>query len=166
MMALIRQNWRPLWASFIALMTLLILLFFFKGQDHTMHLSLSHQKTNQIFNTVRVEEGDIVIYEWIHSFEKIPWNEYYQIQADGKLKLYRIEVAGFGAGIPENKGKMHVENGLVIMSEFEELYDDIHWIHSNTALTRIKVSDKQIIKGTDLPHHEPLKLEIVGRSIQ
>lgn len=166
MMALIRQNRRPLWASFISLMTILILLFFFKGQDRTLNMSLSHQETHQVFTTVCVEEGDTVIYEWIHSFEKIPWTEYYQIQADGKLKLYRIEVAGFGAGIPENKGEMHVENGLVIMSNFEEFYDDIHWIHSNTALTRIKVSEGTIIEGIDLPHHEPLTLEIVGRSSQ
>ena len=166
MMALIRQNRRPLWASFISLMTIFILLFFSKGQDHVLNLSLTHQETHQVFETVQVEEGDIVIYEWIHSFEKIPWTEYYQIQENGKLKLYRIEVAGFGAGIPENKGEMHVENGLVIMSNFEELYDDIHWIHSNTALTRITVSDMTIIEGKNLPHHEPLTLEIVGRSSQ
>ena len=165
MMALILQIRRPVWASFMAIMILLILLYSIKGQVRTLNMSLYHQDSHQIYETMSVEEGDTIIYKWIHSFEKIPWIEYYQIQGDGKLKLYRIEVAGFGAGIPENKGEMHVEDGLVIMTNFEELYDDINWIHSNTALCQIVVSDVNIIEGKSLPHHEPLTLKIVGRLI-
>jgi hypothetical protein len=110
-----------------------------------------------------VKAGDVIIYHWIHSFEHIPWKEYFRVEKDGSLALYRIEVAGFGAGIPENKGEVTIEDGMVVMQNFEERFESIHWIHSQTALSFISVNDEVIINGFDLPHHQPLHLEVKAR---
>lgn len=126
-------------------------------------LVIYDQQTGENFVTLPVETGDVLEYNWIHSFEHIPWNERYIVQADHGLMLVEIQVAGFGAGIPENKGITSVENGMVVMGELEERFDVISWIHSNTALSSIVLNGQTVASGPDLPHHQPLRLEIKRR---
>lgn len=110
-----------------------------------------------------VREGDILEYHWIHSFEHIPWQERYVVGAEGELRLVEIRVAGFGAGIPENKGQVSVENGMVVMREINESFDAIAWIHSETALSKIVLNGRILATGPALPHHQPMKLEVNRR---
>ena len=126
-------------------------------------LVIYSQDSGEQHLVVPVHADDRLEYHWIHSFEHIPWNERYIIQKDLTLRLTRIEVAGFGAGIPENKGKTEVRNGMVIMSELNEAFDNISWIHSNTALSSISLNNHIIAAGSDLPHHQPVRLEIIRR---
>jgi len=102
-------------------------------------------------------------YYWIHSFEHIPWTEDFEVLDSNGFKLREIAVAGFGAGIPENKGIVSVEDGMVVMREINEYFEDINWINSHTALKYIGLNHQEIIRGRDLPHHEPLKLMIEER---
>ncbi|MZQ99151.1 MAG: DUF1850 domain-containing protein [Acidaminobacter sp.] len=126
-------------------------------------LIIYNQQTGEKFATLPVEAGDVLEYNWIHSFEHIPWNERYRIQADHGLLLVEIHVAGFGAGIPENKGITSVENGIVVMRDLDERFEYISWIHSNTALSSIVLNGQKVASGPDLPHHQPLKLEVKRR---
>lgn len=128
-------------------------------------LTVSNQKTGEMYFQTIVEPDDILTYHWIHSFELIPWIETYQIDQNHKLILKEIKVAGFGAGIPENKGQTTIENGMVIMRDLDEPFESIQWIHSKTALTSIELSGEVILEGSDLPHHEPIQLEVKGRLI-
>ena len=63
-------------------------------------LRAEDQETGRIYAETPVEIGDTVEFDWIHSFEHIPWKEYYTIKEDGTFYLETISVAGFGAGIP------------------------------------------------------------------
>lgn len=126
-------------------------------------LIISHQETNEIYLKVDVEAGSTLTYKWIHSFEHIPWTEDFEILENNHLMLHEITVAGFGAGIPENKGKVSIENGIIFMRDIEEDFDGIHWINSNTALDYIALNNDELIKGSDLPHHEPLNLIVKER---
>lgn len=143
----------------IIFIVICILGIFFKV-GYTKVLTISHQETGEVFIKTRVEEGYILNYKWIHSFEHIPWTEEFRILGNNHLQLQRITVAGFGAGIPENKGKVTIEDGIIIMSEIEEDYEEINWINSNTALAYIGLNDDEIVKGSQLPHHEPLNLVV------
>lgn len=109
---------------------------------------------------MKVQSGDSLNYKWIHSFEHIPWIEEYKILDDNSLQLYEIKVAGFGAGIPENEGKVEIRDGMVVMSDLDQNFEEINWINSNTALSYISINDDEIIKGSELPHHERLKLVV------
>lgn len=136
-----------------------VLNIFFKV-GYTKVLTISHQETDEVYVKTRVEPGDTLRYKWIHSFEHIPWIEEYEILDNNSLQLHEIQVAGFGAGIPENEGKVEVRDGMVIMSDLEQNFEEINWINSNTALEYIGLNDEEIIKGSELPHHEPLKLVV------
>jgi len=46
------------------------------------------------------------------------------------------------------------------MSDLKQNFKEINWINSNTALEYIGLNDAEIVKGSELPHHEPLKLVV------
>ncbi len=153
-------------SSFLKLMVLAALLFviYYLWLSPVEVMTVSHQATGEVVYRALVQPGDVLEYEWIHSFELIPYTEEFVIEKKGLLRLTTIRVAGFGAGIPENKGKMTVEDGMVVMSEIDEIFEEINWIHTTSNLTRITLKGETILRGTDLPHHEPYNLRVEERS--
>jgi hypothetical protein len=127
-------------------------------------LRITDQSTGEEYYSIHAGPSDILTYGWIHSFEHIPWTEQYTILGNNNLLLKEIAIAGFGAGIPHNKGgKIKSKDGMIIMSEINEEYDEINWIHSQTATDYIMLNDKVILRGTDLPQHKALNLKIEKR---
>lgn len=157
---------KPVWASPIikkgSLIGIIILVLFIWNHQ-TLTLVISHQETGEVYFEMPVNEGDLLTYEWIHSFEHIPWFEDFRIKGASNLLLQEIRVAGFGAGIPENKGHVSVKDGMVLMTEIDEFYDHIQWLNSHTALQYIAINNSEIIRGTQMPHHEPIELKIERR---
>lgn len=144
----------------ILLMGTLLFSYFFQGPD--LRLVLSDQETGQVLFSQPVQEGDELSFHWIHSFEHIPWVEEYTIEANETFLLHTISVAGFGAGIPENKGVVTVEDGMVVMRSIQQQFDAIRWIHSQTALVSITLGQTTFITGEDVEHHLPVELSIKG----
>lgn len=144
----------------IMLMGTLLFSYFFQGPD--LRLVLSDQETGQVLFSHPVQEGDELSFHWIHSFEHIPWVEEYTIEANETFLLHTISVAGFGAGIPENKGVVTVEDGMVVMRSIQQRFDAIRWIHSQTALVSITLGANTFIIGEDVGHHLPVALSIKG----
>lgn len=146
---------------FLALFVIGIIVFslFFK-LGYTKFLIISHQETEEVYIKTMVKTGDPLVYKWIHSFENIPWFEEYTILDNNSLQLKEIKVAGFGAGIPENKGRVEIKDGMIIMSDLDQEFKEINWINSKTALEYISLNGKEIIKGGELPHHEPINLVV------
>ncbi|NLE16312.1 MAG: DUF1850 domain-containing protein [Spirochaetales bacterium] len=147
---------------FVLILVMGTLLFSYLNQGPGLELVLSDQETGQVLFSHPVREGDEVTFHWIHSFEHIPWNEKYSIEADDTFVLHTISVAGFGAGIPENKGVVAIEDGMVVMRSIEEQFNEIRWIHSQTALVSITLGPTTFITGKDVEHHLPVELSIKG----
>lgn len=151
---------------FIVLVVLILvmgtLLFFLLASGPGLQLVLSDQETGQVLFSLPVQEGDTLTFHWIHSFEHIPWIEEYTIEKDGTFALHTISVAGFGAGIPENKGVVSIENGMIVMRQIDQSFDAIRWIHSQTALVSITLGLTTFIAGKDVQHHLPVVLSIKG----
>ncbi|MDF2615598.1 MAG: hypothetical protein K0Q47_253 [Sedimentibacter sp.] len=140
-------------------------VFLFAGTTRIKILTISHQITGEVYFETRVVEGDIIEYSWIHSFEHIPWNEEYKVKNNNQLMLTSISVAGFGAGIPENKGEVSVENGIIYMRNINQIFNEINWINSNTALSNIRLNGSVLIEGSSMPHHEPCILQVKEKYI-
>jgi len=128
-------------------------------------LRISDWKTGEIYAECPVSPGDKLHFGWIHSLEKIPWNEYYYIDDDLNLVLDSIDFTAFGAGIPENKGSVcYIKDGVIHMSEINEKYTEFVWMNSPTATQEISVSGKFITRGSELPHHRRLVLAVKRRN--
>lgn len=118
-------------------------------------------ETGEVYACVPVEAGDEVSFEWEHSFEHIPWHEYYEVEEDGSFLLHTISVAGFGAGIPaEMDCDYRYEDGLVYMENIESRFEQFNWINSHTALKEIGVNGERILTGEDMPHHKKIVLSV------
>ena len=127
-------------------------------------LRIYDYKTGAIYLEVPVKAGDKLFFGWVHSLEKIPWNEYYHISKDNSLVLETISFPAFGAGIPENKGKScRIENGLIYMEEIEQVFPEFSWINSHFATRDIRLNGKLISRGSMLPEHTRLRLVIERR---
>jgi hypothetical protein len=137
-------------------------VLFFPFYPGSFTLRLIEQEGQTVLFSETVHEGDVIVFNWIHSFEHIPWTEEYTIEADGTFLLHTITVAGFGAGIPANKGVTTVEDGMVVMRSIDERFDRFSWLHSQTALTSITIEGNIFIHGVDVEHHLPVALLVKG----
>lgn len=145
----------------IATFAVLALFAVFFGRQQKESLVIENQETGEVYLEAPVKTGDEVSFQWEHSFEHIPWNEYYEVKADKTFLLHTISVAGFGAGIPaEMDCTYRYEDGLVYMENIESEFPRFNWINSNTALKYISLNGTVLITGADMPHHKKVTLYI------
>ncbi len=140
---------------------LLLLALWLSAPVYTMRVS--YQRTGEAILELRTRPGDEVAVELTHSFEHVPWNEYYTIQEDGSFLLERIEVGGFGAGIPaEMDVPAYVgEDGLVHMDGIGSVFPRFNWITSQTNMKALLVNKEPVLSFSTLPHHSFVSCEIL-----
>lgn len=133
------------------------------GYTPVMTLRLSYQKTGEIILEREIHPGDALTVELTHSFEHVPWNEYYVVQEDGSFLLQRIEVGGFGAGIPaEMDVPTYVgEDGLVHMDGINSVFPRFNWITSQKNMKDLLLNGEPILEFSSLPHHSFVTCETV-----
>jgi hypothetical protein len=131
------------------------------GASGDMFLRIRDWKSGQIYAEARARIGSNLFFGWIHSQEKIPWNEYYHIDENRDLVLDAITFPAFGAGIPENKGRVcYVKDGLIHMEEICQRFKELVWLNSHSATRDIRLDGILVAKGSDLPHHARLRLMV------
>jgi len=124
-------------------------------------LRVRNWETGEILVSEPASVGGELYFGWIHSQERIPWNEYYRIDENLDLILDRVTFPAFGAGIPENKGRLcHIENGVIHMEGIGERFAGLDWLNSNTATRDITLDGAPVTRGELLPHHVRLSLFI------
>lgn len=126
-------------------------------------MRVSYQKTGEVILTRTVRPGDEVTVTLTHSFEHVPWNEYYLVQKDGSFLLKRIEVGGFGAGIPaEMDVPTYVgEDGLVHMDEINSVFPRFSWVTSQINMKELLLNGQPVLEFSELPHHSFVTCEIL-----
>ena len=139
-------------------------LFVFNEYSAQTVLRIYDYQTKEIYVEVPAKEGDKLFFGCIHSWEKIPWHEYYHIDASHDLILDTIAFPAFGAGIPENKGtKVWIDNGMIYMGNINQVFHEFTWINSHFATRDIKLNGQLIARGETLPEHTRVNLAIVKR---
>ena len=126
-----------------------------------IYLRVYDWKTGELYAETEGQIGSKLVFGWIHSLEKIPWNEYYRVDENRGLILDAITFPAFGAGIPENKGRVnYVKDGLIHMEEIGQEFTEIVWLNSHTATREITLDGKHVARGSELPQHTRLRLVI------
>lgn len=121
-------------------------------------------RSGAIYVEVPAHTGSRLFFGWIHSLEKIPWNEYYHVDERCDLVLDKITFPAFGAGIPEDKGGVtYVKDGLIHMEEIGQVFKELVWLNSHRATRDIVLDDVLIARGETLPEHTRLRLVIEKR---
>ncbi|HPM71465.1 MAG TPA: DUF1850 domain-containing protein [Spirochaetales bacterium] len=129
-----------------------------------LRLVVETQRDGRRLLSVPVSSGDRLEFEWIHSVERFPWYEYFELEADGSLFLRETRIGGFGAGVPYDRGtSASVEDGFVVYRGIDERFPSYRWINSSTAVAAISINGTVVARGTDFPHHEALELRVTPR---
>ncbi|MDR1528808.1 MAG: DUF1850 domain-containing protein [Burkholderiales bacterium] len=124
-------------------------------------LRIHDWKTGEVYAEVPARVGSRLFFGWVHSLEKIPWNEYFHVDAENNLVLDAIDFPAFGAGIPENKGRIcYVKDGLIHMEEIGQVFPELHWLNSQVFTRDISLDGALVARGADLPQHARLRLVI------
>ena len=91
-------------------------------------------KTERLYVEAPARPNSRLLFAWIHSLEKIPWNEYFHVDENRSLILDMITFPAFGAGIPEDKGRIsYVKNGLIHMEGIDQSFAELVWLNSHMA---------------------------------
>lgn len=106
--------------------------------------------------------GDKLSLEIEHSFEHIPWYEFYTVTDDLHFNLDAIAVAGYGAGIPaEMDVPTRIEDGLVWMEDINSDFPTLHWITSNRFMKTFTLNGAEIFDFRSLPDASRVQAEII-----
>ena len=112
--------------------------------------------------SVPIRTGDQLRLEIEHSFEHIPWYEYYTVRDDGQFNLDAIAVAGYGAGIPaEMDVPTRVEDGLVWMEGINSVFPYFSWITSASYMKGLTLNGEEIFDFRSLPDASRIRGEII-----
>ena len=113
---------------------------------------LYDRKRETVVFSAPIHAGDKLRLEIEHSFEHIPWFEYYTVREDDQFNLDAIAVAGYGAGIPaEMDVPTHIENGLVWMEEINSVFPQFSWITSATYMKGLQINGEEVFDFRSLP---------------
>ena len=129
-----------------------------------MYFELYDREHQKVVLSVPVEYGDTLCLEIEHSFEHIPWFEYYTILENASFNLDAIAVAGYGAGIPaEMDVKTHIENGMIWMRGINSVFDTLKWITSSTYMKTLTLNNEVIFDFRDLPDASLIKGHVITK---
>ncbi|MDO4620777.1 MAG: DUF1850 domain-containing protein [Lachnospiraceae bacterium] len=136
--------------ALILLLSVLFILFFLPRK----YLVVSYQKTGEVICRTAVRSGSTVEVALTHSFEHVPWNEYYTVTETDTFLLNKITVAGYGAGIPaEMDVTTRIEDGLVVMEGINSEFPCFNWITSQTNMKTLTVDGSVILSFDSIPNH-------------
>ena len=123
-------------------------------------IEISNQVTKERYCIQTVQTGDVLSFEWEHSFEHVLWKEFYRVTDEHTFKLFTIAVQGFGAGIPAEMDCIYrYEDGFIYMENIEgSVFKEFNWIHSQKHLKNIIINDTVLIRGEELPQRAKIRL--------
>ena len=112
-----------------AVMTFITAAAFLTGcSDGGMELVLSDADSGQVYASYPVEYGDTYAVEFVHSVNKSPVRDVFEIR-DGEIWNTQCIYYGFGAGVEEELGEgetlSYGENGEMIISNIEKRMDNL-----------------------------------------
>lgn len=144
----------------VCLLIAAILLPLSCSSDET--IEISNQVTKERYCIQTVQTGDVLSFEWEHSFEHVLWKEFYRVTDEHTFKLFTIAVQGFGAGIPaEMDCTYRYEDGFIYMENIEgSVFKEFNWIHSQKHLKNITINDTVLIRGEELPQRAKIRLDL------
>lgn len=153
------------WTVIIGVMVVGAVMFFWIswtfGQNDSLMLVVSRQQTEEVLYEYPVKERDQIEFHWLHSVENSPWQEVFEVESDGKLKLIEMRFRTFGAGMPYfEEGEQKTEEGFMIMDGMDKTFNSYDWIHSQSATIKIVVDGEVLLRGEDVKHHIPLRMKV------
>lgn len=125
---------------------------------------LYDRENEKVVLEVPASAGDQLCLEIEHSFEHIPWYEYYTIMEDGSFNLDALAVAGYGAGIPaEMDVPTRIEDGLIWMEDINSVFPEFRWLTSDKYMKTLTLNGEEIFDFRTLPNASRIRGSIIEK---
>lgn len=142
------------WLPIIIVGILLIPLFFPVSQ-----VEIRNYETGKVIISTPIEEGDILELSWIHSIEKTPWLERYQVEDDQWI-LKEVRVKSFGAGVDVEAPVVEVKDGWTVMREMNRSFSKLRFLYSRNVNYTMYINGLSVDLPGQIPHHTPVDVRI------
>ena len=121
--------------------------------DSSGTLILSNGKTGEIYSTYRLKNGDTFSIGFVHSVNKSPVTDYYELRPDG-IYVVKTVYYGFGAGVQtelEDGQKLsYGEDGSMIITGFDRRMDNLIYFVGTVSDHTLTLNEKESISLRDL----------------
>ena len=125
---------------------------------------LYDRRNEKVVLEVPAGPGDQFKLEIEHSFEHIPWLEFYTVLPDCSFNLDKIAVAGYGAGIPaEMDVPTRIEDGMVWMENINSVFPELKWLTSDTYMKGLELNGEEIFDFRTLPNASRIRGSIIEK---
>ena len=116
-------------------------------------LVLTDEESGREIARYRVSEGDTFSIGFIHSVNKSPVTDYYEIRPDG-IYVVKTVYYGFGAGVQteleEGQKLEYGEDGSMIITGFDRRMDDLIYFVGTVSDHTLTLNDREQISLRDL----------------
>ena len=144
-------NIRKLAAALILLIAVLAAALLYLNRPG--HLVLINEETGEEIARYPASEGDTFSIGFIHSVNKSPVTDYYEIRRDG-VYVVKTVYYGFGAGVQteleEGQKLEYGEDGSMIITGFNRRMDDLVYFVGTVSDHTLTLNDKEQISLRDL----------------
>lgn len=148
----------------LAALLLLCMIFRRAVPARRAYFQLYDRENKVVILELPVQPGDQLRLEIEHSFEHIPWFEYYTITDDNAFRLDAIAVAGYGAGIPaEMDVPTRIEDGLIWMENINSHFDELKWLTSSKYMKELTLNGNVIFDFRTLPAASLIRASIITK---
>lgn len=128
------------------------------------YFQLYDRRNDTVVLEVPAQPGDRFRLEIEHSFEHVPWYEYYTVTDDLAFNLDTIAVAGYGAGIPaEMDVPTHIQDGLVWMEGINSRFEEFKWLTSSKYMKELTLNGKVIFDFRTLPNASLIRGKMITK---
>ena len=112
----------------VLILVFAVLAAAFAYQHHGLRLVLSSAKTGKVYARFPVRESDTFSVGFIHSVNKSPVTDFYEIRSDG-IYVVKTVYYGFGAGVQtqleEGQKLEYGSDGSMIITGFDRKMEDL-----------------------------------------
>lgn len=151
----------------MGLMSILLLgmglYYVYAEKSEVLYAVLITDQAEEEIAAFPVNGGDLMELSWIHSVEKTPWIETYQVKSVQEFLLVSTAFASYGAGVPHEANEVRTEDGMIIYESIDTIHEDLRWIHSHQAEHTLFLNGKKAIPSSSIPHLEAVRLYLEWR---
>ena len=137
-------------AVIIIIMAAAAAIFFYL---HCGFLTLTNAKTGEVYARYFVRDGDTFSIGFIHSVNKSPVTDHYELRRDG-IYVVKTVYYGFGAGVQtelEDGQKLEYgEDGSMIITGFDRRMDDLIYFVGTVSDHTLVINEKESVSLRDL----------------
>lgn len=132
----------------ILLIAVVVLIFFgFCWDKDTYTLVLKDQQSGCVYQSFRVNNNDVFSVEFIHSVNKSPVCDYFEIK-DGEIFAFKTKYSAFGAGvqteIAEGQTLSYDKDNNMIVQGFDLKFDSVRYIVGTVSDHILEIDGQKI----------------------